>query len=77
VAIPATWRSLQGVAGAGVDVEVAAAGRLFHWDVNADADAVVCGVGEGWQARRGGPVEDEQGVGAGGGKVVDRAGLGV
>jgi pimeloyl-ACP methyl ester carboxylesterase len=43
--------------------------------VDADARAVVAGIGEGRQLRCGRPVERGQGVDAGGGEVVHRAGL--
>ena len=67
----------QGVAGAGIDVEVPPVGGLLDRDVDADAGAVVAGVGQGGQAGGGGAVEGGQGVDAGGGDVVHRAGLGV
>jgi hypothetical protein len=44
-------------------------------DVDADAGALVAGVGQAGQAAAGGAVEGEQGAG-GGGEVVDGAGLG-
>src|SRR5690242_6395937 len=68
---------LEGVAGAGIDVKFAAAGGLFDGDENANAGAVVAGVGQSGQSDGGGVVEGGQGVGAGGGQVVHRAGLGV
>src|SRR5215475_15427706 len=62
--------TLDGVAGAGIDVEFLLAGGLFDGDEDADAGAVVAGVGEGGQAGRGRGVEGGQGVEAGGGDVV-------
>src|SRR5215831_6687830 len=63
---------VDGVAGAGVDIEVLAAGGLFDGDQDADAGAVVAEVSKGGQAG-GGAVEGGQGVDAGGGEVVHRA----
>src|SRR6516225_6964427 len=65
---------LEGVAGAGIDIEVPPRGRLFDRDVDADAGTVVAWVSEGGQPGGGGAVEGGQGVGAGGGEVVHRAG---
>jgi hypothetical protein len=45
--------------------------------MNADAGAVVAGVGEGGQARGGGVVRHGQSVNAGGGDVMHRARLGL
>ena len=67
--------ALDGVAGAGIDIEFLTARGLSDGDQDADARAVVAGIGEGGQLRRGGPVERGQGVDAGGGEVVHRAGL--
>jgi hypothetical protein len=61
---------LEGVAGAGIDIEVLAAGRLAHRDVDADPGSVVSRVGQGRQARCGGGVQRGERVGAGGGDVV-------
>ena len=79
---PAFSQAAQGaldcVAGAGIDVEFPRAGRLFDGYMNADADAVVTGsakVGRSAAAARYSPVQRGQGVGAGGGDVVHRAGL--
>src|SRR5215470_15496691 len=65
---------LDGVAGAGADIEVLAAGGLFDGNQDADAGAVVAEVGKGGQVSRG-AVEGGQGVDAGGGEVVHRARL--
>src|SRR5215471_2296466 len=65
---------LDGVAGAGIDVQFTTAGGLLDGNQDADAGAVVARVGQGGQVTRGGPVESGQGVGAGGGEVVHRAG---
>jgi len=69
--------SLEGVAGTGIDIEVAPVGWLSDRDVDADSGAVVAGVGQGEQSGGGGAVERGQGVKAGGGDVVRRARLGV
>ena len=62
----------------GIDVEVLPAGGLLDRDVDADARAVVAEVGEGGQVSRDcSPVQGGQGVDAGGGDVVHRAGLGI
>ena len=66
---------LQGVAGAGADIEVAPVCGLFDGDVDAYSGAVVAGVGQGGQSGGGGAVEGRQGVGAGGGEVVHRTRL--
>ena len=50
---PAAKGTLDGVAGAGADVEFPAAGRLFHRNVNADARALISRIGQGGQAVRG------------------------
>src|SRR5260370_7919307 len=71
----AAKRPLEGVAGAGIDIEVAPIGGLFDGHVDAYSSAVVAGVGQGGQSGGGGVVEGGQGVGAGGGEVVHRAGL--
>jgi hypothetical protein len=71
----AAQRPLESVEGAGIDVEVAAAGRLAHQDVDADTGSFVSRVGQGGQARCGGRVERREHVGAGGGDVVHRARL--
>ena len=42
----AAQRALDGVAGAGIDIEVAAVGGLFDRDVDAYAGAVVAGAGQ-------------------------------
>src|SRR6266480_1351742 len=68
--------ALDGVAGAGADIEVPPIGGLFDGHVDAHSGAVVAGVGQGGQSGGGGVVEGGQGVGAGGGDVVHRAGLG-
>ena len=47
---------LDGIAGAGVYVGVLVPGGLSDRDVNADAGAVIAGVGEGGQPDGGGPV---------------------
>ena len=55
--------TLDGVAGAGIDIEFPPVGGLFDGDVDADASAVVAGVGEGRQVRcGGGVVQRGQGV---------------
>src|SRR5579859_7301890 len=72
----AAKRALDGVAGAGVNIEVPAVGGLVDGDVDADSGAVVAGVVQGAQSGGGGVVEGGQGVGAGGGQVVHRVGLG-
>src|ERR1700748_2245336 len=64
----AAKRALDGVAGAGVDVEFASVSGLFGRHMDADAGAVVAGVGQDGQVR-GGAVKGGQGVGAGGGDV--------
>src|SRR6266516_1015020 len=69
---------LEGVAGAGADIQFSAAGGLFDGHVDANSGAVVAGVGQGGQSGGGGgTVEGGQGVGAGGGDVVHRDGLGI
>ena len=50
-------RALDGVAGAGIDVEFPAASGLFDRNQDADARAVISGVGQGGQARGGCLVE--------------------
>jgi hypothetical protein len=47
----AAQRAEQGVAGAGVDIEVLPAGGLLDRDVDPDAGTVVAGVGQGGQGR--------------------------
>src|SRR5436305_4781689 len=61
----AAQRPLKSVIGAGADIQLPAAGRLFDWDVDADARTVISRVGQGGQARRGGLVERREGVAAG------------
>jgi hypothetical protein len=56
---------LGGIAGAGVYVGVLVPGWLFDRDVNADAGAVIAGVGEGGQPDGGGPVRRGCGRGCG------------
>ena len=73
----ASHRPLDGVAGAGIDIEFPAICGLLDWDVQADAGAVVAGISEGWQAIRGSTVKPGQGVPAGSGDVVHRAGPGI
>src|SRR6266702_2874949 len=68
--------ALDGVAGAGVNIEVAAICGLFDGYVDAYSGAVVARVGQGGQSGGGGVVEGRQGVGAGGGQVMHRSGLG-
>src|SRR5438094_829173 len=70
----AAQRTLDGVAGAGIDVEFPPVSGLFDGDVDANAGAVVAGVSQSGQACCGGAVEGGQGVGTGGGDVVHRAG---
>ena len=53
---------LDGVAGAGVDIEFPPAGWLFDRNEDANSGAVVAGVGESGQAGGSGVVEDGQGV---------------
>ena len=57
--------ALEGIAGAGANIEFPSAGGLLDRDMNADAGAVVAGVGQGGQVSRGGPVQPGQGVEAG------------
>jgi hypothetical protein len=71
----AAKRTLEGVAGAGIDVKFLAAGRLPDGNHDADACALLAGIGQGGQAGGGGLVERGQGVGAGRGDVVHRAGF--
>src|SRR6266536_942047 len=59
--------SLEGVAGAGIDIQFPPVGGLFDGHVDADSGAVVAGVGQGGQSGGGGAVEGGQGMGAGGG----------
>ena len=60
------YRAEQGLAGAGINIEFPPAGGLFDRDMDADAGAVVTGVGEGGQIGRGGGVAERgQGVAAG------------
>src|SRR5512135_3399306 len=61
----AAQRPLDGVTGPGVDIEVLAVCGLLDRDVNADARALVAGIGESWQAIGGSPVQPGQGVKAG------------
>ena len=68
--------TLESVAGAGIDVKFPAARRLLDGNQDADARALIAGVGKGGQAGRGSRVERGQGMGAGGGDVVHRAGPG-
>ena len=49
----AAQRALEGVAGAGTDIEFPAVGGLLDRDVHTDACAVVAGISKGWQAGRG------------------------
>jgi hypothetical protein len=65
--------TLEGVAGAGIDVKFPAARRLLDGHQDADARALMAGVGNGGQAGRGGRAGRGQGMGAGGGDVVHRA----
>ncbi len=67
--------TLESVVGAGIDVKFPAARRLLDGNQDADARALIAGVGKGGQAGRGGRVERGQGMGAGGGDVVHRAGF--
>ena len=62
--------ALQGVAGARIDIQVAPVGGLADGDVDADAGAVVAGVGQGGQSVRGSTVQGGQGMAAGGGDAV-------
>jgi len=71
----AAQRTLDSVAGAGVDIELLAAGGLFDWNQDADACALVAGVGQGGQACCRRLLESGKGVGAGGGDVVHRPGF--
>src|SRR5437667_8960457 len=68
--------ALDGVAGAVINVQLPAAWGLFDGNQDADAGAFISGVGQRGQVLRGGTVESGQGVRAGGGEVVYRAGLG-
>src|SRR3974390_139742 len=68
----AARRALEGVTGAGVDIQFAPIGGLFDGHQDADSGAVVAGVCEGGQSSGGGAVEGGQGMGAGGGQVVHR-----
>src|SRR5215471_20778179 len=67
--------TLDGVAGAGIDIEVSSAGGLLDGNQDADAGALVSRIGQGWQSGRGSRVERREAVGASGGDVVRRAGL--
>src|SRR2546429_7701990 len=67
--------TLESVAGAGIDVKFPAARRLLDGNQDADARALIAGVGKGGQAGRGGRVERGQGMGAGCGDGVYRAGV--
>ena len=67
--------ALEGVAGAGIDIQSLSAGGLFDGNQDANAGAVVAGAGQGGQSGGGGVVEGGQGVASGGGQVVHRAGL--
>jgi hypothetical protein len=58
--------TLDGVAGAGIDIQFLPAGGLFDGDVDAEASAVIAEVGEGRQVRcGGGVVQRRQGMGGG------------
>src|SRR5215469_18573661 len=59
----------QRIAGAGIDVQLAPAGGLPDRDMDADARAVVSGVGQGGEPGRGGLVQGGQGVDPGGGEI--------
>src|SRR5690606_42128652 len=65
----------QRVVGAVVNGESAPVGGFFDRGVHADSGAVVGGVGQGGQAAGGRGVQGAQGVFAGGGQIVHRAGL--
>lgn len=65
------------VAGAGVEVEGPTVGGLFDRGENADAGAVVAGVGQGGEPVGGGLVQRPEDVCAGGCQVVDRPGFDV
>jgi hypothetical protein len=66
----------QCVPGARVDVEFLVSGGVFHGDEDPGAGSLVAEVGEGRHAEGGSPVKGRERVGAGGGDVVDRPGLG-
>ena len=63
--------------GAGVQVEFAPAGGVFHGGFDADSGAVVAVVGQGGHSEGGGAVQGRERVDPGGSDVVDRSGLGV
>ncbi len=54
--------ALDGVAGAGIDVEFPAIAGLFDGNVDAYSGALIAGVGQGGQAGGGGVVERGQGT---------------
>ena len=53
----AAQRSLERVAGAGIDIEFAPACGLLHRDMDPDARALIAGVGQGGQTAGSGLVE--------------------
>jgi hypothetical protein len=73
----AAQRTLNGVAGAGIDIKFPAVCGLLDRDVHTDARAVLAGISKGRQASRGSPVQPAPGMAAGSGDVVHRAGLGI
>jgi len=66
----------QAVSGFGVRVQALVSWRVLDGDVDADPGSLVAAVGQRGHSGRCGAVEERQGVGAGGGDVVDVARLG-
>ena len=66
--------TLDRVAGARIDIEFPSASRLPHRNQDADASTFIAWIGPGRQTGGSGPLERGQGVRAGGGDVVHRAG---
>src|SRR5712691_7637151 len=61
--------TLDGVAGAGIDVQFPAVWGLPDGNQDAGARALISGVGQGGQPGRGGGIQRREGMGAGGGEI--------
>jgi hypothetical protein len=58
----AAQAALEGVAGAGIDIKILAAGELLDRNVDADARAVIARIGQGGQPVRGGGIQRAEAV---------------
>ena len=72
-----TEAAQQGIPGLVVGCELLASAGVLDGDVDADSGALVAAVGQRRHSEGSGAVEGEQRVDAGGGDVVDVAGLGL